>query len=50
MALEVDPKLLTWPSANLFSLDVSFVVVVVVVVVAISWAATAAYGGSQARG
>jgi len=28
----------------------SFVVVVVVVVVAISWAALAAYGGSQARG
>ena len=28
----------------------SFVVVVVVVVVAISWAAPAAYGGSQARG
>ena len=27
-----------------------FVVVVVVVVVAISWAAPAAYGGSQARG
>ena len=29
---------------------VFFVVVVVVVVVAISWAAPAAYGGSQARG
>ena len=29
---------------------VAFVVVVVVVVVAISWAAPAAYGGSQARG
>ena len=28
----------------------SFFVVVVVVVVAISWAAPAAYGGSQARG
>jgi len=28
----------------------SFVVVVVVVIVAISWAAPAAYGGSQARG
>ena len=27
-----------------------FVVVVVVVIVAISWAAPAAYGGSQARG
>ena len=27
-----------------------FVVVVVVIVVAISWAAPAAYGGSQARG
>ena len=28
----------------------SFVFVVVVVIVAISWAAPAAYGGSQARG
>ena len=33
-----------------FFLSFVFVVVVVVVVVAISWAAPAAYGGSQARG
>ena len=33
---------------NIFS--VIIIVVVVVVVVAISWAAPAAYGGSQARG
>ena len=31
-------------------MDSFFVVVVAVVVVAISWAAPAAYGGSQARG
>jgi len=35
---------------RLFFFFVFFVVVVVVVVVAISWAAPAAYGGSQARG
>ena len=34
----------------LFIYFFKFVVVVVVVVVAISWAAPAAYGGSQARG
>ena len=33
-----------------FFVFLSFVVVVVVAVVAISWAAPAAYGGSQARG
>ena len=33
-----------------FFFFLSFVVVVIVVVVAISWAAPAAYGGSQARG
>ena len=34
----------------IFFLSFVFVVVVVVVIVAISWAAPAAYGGSQARG
>ena len=34
----------------MFVLSFVFFVVVVVVVVAISWAAPAAYGGSQARG
>ena len=34
----------------LFFLSFVVVVIVVIVVVAISWAAPAAYGGSQARG
>ena len=43
---------LRWVLIFTFSILVSFsfVVVLVVVVVAISWAAPAAYGGSQARG
>ena len=44
---------LRWVLIFTFSILVSYsfvVVVVVVVVVAISWAAPAAYGGSQARG
>ena len=44
---------LGWTAVWLFFFFLSFVflsVVVVVAVVAISWAAPAAYGGSQARG
>ena len=47
---DVDINIYSSPSRIFFFLSFVFLSFVVVVVVAISWAAPAAYGGSQARG